>query len=275
MRDRIRAGPSVPYSVRCDQQCRRSGGLTTLASAVEFVEALTIVLAMGLDPRLALGAGRHRRRAGRRWRASRPSPATRSSVAPRGLLQLVVGTLLLIFGLQWLRKAILRAAGLKALHDEDATFREEVEAARGAPARARLGPRLVRLRRRLQGRVAGGPRGRLHRHHLRPQRRRRSRSAALGAAAGGVIVLAAGVALHRPLARVPENTIKFAVGLLLTTFGTFWAVEGLGVVRARRESLSGPAATLALLGAARRLVRAPGRRSGCWRRAAARGEVAW
>ena len=71
--------------------------------------------------------------------------------------------------------------------------------------------------------------------------------AALGAAAGGVVVLAAGVALHRPLARVPENTIKMAVGLLLSTFGTFWAVEGLGVAQEGSESLEWPGGDLALL----------------------------
>ena len=112
---------------------------TTLASGVEFVEALTIVLAMGMT---------------RGWRstligvgAALVALAVITALAgyaleswlPEALLQLVVGTLLLIFGLQWLRKAILRAAGLKALHDEEETFREEVEAARAAGDERRLG----------------------------------------------------------------------------------------------------------------------------------------
>ena len=161
---------------------------------------------------------------------------------PEALLQLVVGTLLLIFGLQWLRKAILRSAGLKALHDEDDDL------PRGGPGGARrrrerrARARLVRLRRQLQGRLPRGPRDRLHRHHLRAQRRLDRRSPSLGAAIGGVIVLAAGVALHKPLARVPENTIKFVVGLLLSTFGTFWAVEGLGWFAPDDASLHWPAA---------------------------------
>ena len=144
---------------------------TTLASGVEFVEALTIVLAMGTT---------------RGWRstwagvgAALVALAVITALAgyalqswlPEALLQLVVGTLLLIFGLQWLRKAILRAAGLKALHDEDDAFRAEVEAARARRRRAPPRARLVRLRRQLQGRLPRGPRDRLHRHHLRAQRR--------------------------------------------------------------------------------------------------------
>ena len=112
---------------------------TLLASGVEFVEALTIVLAMGTT---------------RGWRstwfgvgAALAALAVVTAIAgyalqswlPEALLQLIVGTLLLIFGLQWLRKAILRSAGLKALHDEDETFREEVEAARAAGEERRLG----------------------------------------------------------------------------------------------------------------------------------------
>ena len=80
--------------------------------------------------------------------------------------------------------------------------------------------------------------------------------ATVGAAIGGVIVLAAGVALHKPLARVPENTIKFVVGLLLSTFGTFWAVEGLGWFAPDDASLSWPGGDAGPAGAARRLVRA-------------------
>jgi Ca2+/H+ antiporter, TMEM165/GDT1 family len=212
---------------------------TLLASGVEFVEALTIVLAMGTT---------------RGWRstwvgvgAALAALAVVTAVAgyalqswlPEALLQLVVGTLLLIFGLQWLRKAILRAAGLKALHDEDQAFREEVEAARAAGDERRLGLDWFAFVVSFKGvflegleivfivitfGVNGDSIG----------------LAVLGAALGGSIVVIAGFALHRPLARVPENTIKFAVGLMLSTFGTFWSVEGLGWFAPGEASLDWP-----------------------------------
>jgi Ca2+/H+ antiporter, TMEM165/GDT1 family len=212
---------------------------TLLASGVEFVEALTIVLAMGTT---------------RGWRstwvgvgAALAALAAVTAVAgyalqswlPEALLQLVVGTLLLIFGLQWLRKAILRSAGLKALHDEDQTFREEVEAARAAGDERRLGLDWFAFVVSFKGvflegleivfivitfGVNGDSIG----------------LAVLGAALGGAIVVIAGFALHRPLARVPENTIKFAVGLMLSTFGTFWSVEGLGWFAPGEASLEWP-----------------------------------
>jgi Ca2+/H+ antiporter, TMEM165/GDT1 family len=212
---------------------------TLLASGVEFVEALTIVLAMGTT---------------RGWRstwvgvgAALAALAVVTAVAgyalqswlPEALLQLVVGTLLLIFGLQWLRKAILRSAGLKALHDEDQTFREEVEAARAAGDERRLGLDWFAFVVSFKGvflegleivfivitfGVNGDSIG----------------LAVLGAALGGAIVVIAGFALHRPLSRVPENTIKFAVGLMLSTFGTFWSVEGLGWFAPGEASLEWP-----------------------------------
>jgi Ca2+/H+ antiporter, TMEM165/GDT1 family len=197
-----------------------------LASAVEFVEALTIVLAMGTT---------------RGWRSAWAGVGAAVVVlaaitavggyalqeaVPEHTLQLVVGSALLLFGLQWLRKAVLRAAGLKALHDEDATYREQVEAGRAAPAERRFGLDWVGFAVTFKGvllegvevviivvgfGVSSGSMG----------------LAVAGAVLGGVIVLAAGFALHRPLSRVPENTMKFGVGLLLTTFGTFWVGEGL------------------------------------------------
>jgi Ca2+/H+ antiporter, TMEM165/GDT1 family len=212
---------------------------TLLASGVEFVEALTIVLAMGTT---------------RGWRstwvgvgAALAALAVVTAIAgyalqswlPEALLQLIVGTLLLIFGLQWLRKAILRSAGLKALHDEDQTFREEVEAARAAGDERRLGLDWFAFVVSFKGvflegleivfivitfGVNGDSIG----------------LAVLGAALGGAIVVIAGFALHRPLARVPENTIKFAVGLMLSTFGTFWSVEGLGWFAPGDASLEWP-----------------------------------
>jgi Ca2+/H+ antiporter, TMEM165/GDT1 family len=218
---------------------------TTLASGVEFVEALTIVLAMGTT---------------RGWRstwagvgAALAALAVITVLAgyalqswfPEALLQLVVGTLLLIFGLQWLRKAILRSAGLKALHDEDDAYRAEVDAARAAGDERRLGLDWFAFVVSFKGVFLEG----LEIVFIVITFGLNADSialAALGAAIGGAIVLAAGFALHRPLARVPENTIKFAVGLLLTTFGTFWAVEGLGWFAPDDASLGWPGGDLAL-----------------------------
>jgi uncharacterized membrane protein len=226
---------------------------TLLASAVEFVEALTIALAMGTT---------------RGWRSTLIGVAAAlvalagiTVVAgyalvnwfPESLMQLVIGTLLLIFGLQWLRKAILRAAGLKALHDEEETFREEVEAARRAGEERRLGLDWFAFVVSFKGVFLEG----LEIVFIVITFGLNADDvplAAAGAVAGGVIVLGAGLVLHKPLARVPENTIKlpentikFAVGLLLSTFGTFWAVEGLGVFAPGSESLEWPGGDLALL----------------------------
>jgi uncharacterized membrane protein len=222
---------------------------TLLASGVEFVEALTIVLAMGVT---------------RGWRSALAGAgaalvllagvAAGSGYAlvnwfPRTLLQLIVGFLLLVFGLQWLRKAILRAAGLKALHDEDETFRRETDAARGAASERRLGLDWLGFVVSFKGVFLEGLEvifivltfG-LNAHSLT--------TAAVGAAIGGALVLGAGVVVAGPLSRVPENTIKLVVGLLLSTFGTFWSVAGLGVFRAGREPVEwagGDAALLAIL----------------------------
>src|SRR4051794_6421402 len=219
---------------------------TLLASAVEFVEAFTIVLAMGLT---------------RGWRSTIAGTVSAlvllAGVAavsgyalikwfPESLLQLIVGTLLLIFGLQWLRKAILRSSGLKALHDEDETFREETAAARAAASDSRFGLDWLGFVVSFKGVFLEGLEvifivitfG-LNAHSMP--------IAVAGAAVGGAIVLVAGIVLHKPLSRVPENTIKFAVGLLLSTFGTFWAVEGLGVFKDPAASLEWPGGDLALL----------------------------
>jgi Ca2+/H+ antiporter, TMEM165/GDT1 family len=221
-----------------------------LASAVEFVEAFTIVLAMGVT---------------RGWRSAVWGTVAGIAVLgvvtaaagyalvewlPESALQLVVGTLLLVFGLQWLRKAILRASGLKALRDEEESFRQEHETALAASGQRRLGLDWFAFVVAFKAILLEG----LEvvfivltfgvNADAVPE-------AAAAAAAACVLVLGAGAALHRPLARVPENAIKFAVGLLLATFGTFWAVEGLGVVTESRESLEWPggdAAILVLLG---------------------------
>jgi uncharacterized membrane protein len=213
-------------------------GAAFLASAVEFVEALTIVLALGLTRgwrSVLIGSG-----------AAAVSLAilvaafgSALSAVPADALRLLVGSLLLVFGLQWLRKAILRAARFVPLHDEDAIFREEQELARWATdeRRARLdwyaftlsfkGVLLEGLEVAFIVITFGAAQGRVP-------------LAATAAGAALVLVVAAGLLLHAPLARVPENTLKFTVGLMLTAFGTFWAGEGTGV--------DWPADDLALLG---------------------------
>jgi uncharacterized membrane protein len=198
-----------------------------LASAVEFVEALTIVLAAGLA---------------RGWRSSLTGVAAATlalavvvaalgpalTVIPISALRLVVGALLLVFGLQWLRKAILRASGYKALHDEDAIFARELEDAQSAERLERAGVDWYGFTLSFKGvfleglEVAfivltfGSTQGSIP-------------LAAAGAAAALVLVATVGIAVRAPLARVPENTMKFAVGVMLTTFGIFWSAEGAGV----------------------------------------------
>lgn len=213
-----------------------------LASAVEMVEALTIVLAVGLT---------------RGWRSALAGTAAALLVLaaviaafgpvlgrlPLPTLRLVVGALLLVFGLQWWRKAMLRASGFKALHDEAATFAEETAAARaqGEPRPGTLdayGFTLTFKSVLLEGLevafivVTFGANA------------RQLPLAAWGAAAALALVLLVGLAVHRPLSQVPENTLKFAVGLLLTSFGTFWAAEGAGATWP-----GGDAAILGLLAA--------------------------
>jgi uncharacterized membrane protein len=218
---------------------------TFLASAVEFVEAFTIVLAMGIT---------------RGWRSALVGTvlalvalAAITAIAgyaliqwfPEAALQLVVGSLLLVFGLQWLRKAILRSSGLRALHDEEETFRQETEAARLAAGESRFGLDWFGFVVSFKGVFLEG----LEIVFIVITFGLNADSiplATVGAALGGVLVLGAGAIAHRPLSRVPENTIKFAVGLLLSTFGTFWAIEGLGVFAEGRESIEWPGGDLAL-----------------------------
>ena len=196
-----------------------------LASAVEMVEALTIVLALGVA---------------RGWRAPLQGAVAALVVLvvlvaalgpaleaiPIDVLRLIVGSLLLVFGLQWLRKAILRASGLKALHDEDAAFAAEVAAAEamGLPAgRDRYSLVIAFKSTLLEGlEVAfivitlGANQG-------------ATAVAAAGAIVALVVVAILGVVVRKPLSRVPENTLKFTVGVMLTSFGTFWAGEGIGI----------------------------------------------
>jgi uncharacterized membrane protein len=196
-----------------------------LASGVEMVEALTIVLAVGLTRgwRTALlGAGVALGALAVVVAAAGPALVR---YVPLAALQVVVGALLLIFGLQWLRKAILRAAGLKAKHDEEAIFSKEI-AELGGPAPVAFdwsgfvvsfkGVFLEGLEVAFIVLTFGANAGRFG-------------PSIAGAAAAFVVVALVGVVVHRPLSRVPENAIKFAVGLALTTFGTFWGGEGVGV----------------------------------------------
>jgi uncharacterized membrane protein len=198
-----------------------------LACVVEAVEATTIVLAAGTA---------------RDWRSAASGmagalvvlavivaalgPAV-SDVPLRGL-RLVVGALLLIFGLQWLRKAILRASGHKARHDEDKIFAEQLAAAAGRPRRrAGLVPDWYGFTLSFKGVLLEG----LEVVFIVLTFGSNARNIGLAALAAGcavVLVALAGVAIRSPLRRVPENTMKFVVGIMLTGFGTFWGAEGAG-----------------------------------------------
>jgi uncharacterized membrane protein len=196
-----------------------------LACAVEAVEALTIVLAAGTA---------------RGWRSAGQGAASgllvlaaivaalgpTVALVPLTALRLVVGALLLVFGLQWLRKAVLRAAGHKDLHDENAIFTRELAAARDARTERRWvvtdwyaytlsfkGVLLEGLEVAFIAITFGGN------QHDVPL-------AALAAVCAIVVVTGLGLAVKAPLARVPENTMKFAVGVMLTSFGVFWGAEG-------------------------------------------------
>ncbi len=207
-----------------------------LAAAVEMVEALTIVLAVGVT---------------RGWRSAFWGVAAAIAALavivgalgpaianiPIDSLRVVIGSILLVFGLQWLRKAILRASGLKAQHDEDAIYQAEVDELQSAASRgvsdwyaftvSFKGVFLEGLEVAFIIVTFGGA-------------QKNVGLAAIGAAAALVVVLIAGVIAHAPLSRVPENTLKFGVGIMLSSFGVFWSAEGAGV--------SWPGADASLLG---------------------------
>jgi uncharacterized membrane protein len=143
-------------------------------------------------------------------------------------LQLLVGALLLVFGLQWLRKAILRASGYKALHDEDAIYAAERDEARQAGTDMRAGVDWYSFTLSFKGVFLEGLEVAFIVLTFGSARAHGIPLAAAAAATALVIVVAVGAVVHAPLSRVPENTLKFGVGLLLTTFGTFWATEGAG-----------------------------------------------
>ncbi|WP_321969172.1 COG4280 domain-containing protein [Paraburkholderia tropica] len=197
-----------------------------LASTVEFIEALTVVLAVG---------------ATRGWRGAIAGTCLGVAVLlsivgllgpallriPLEAIQLLVGALLLLFGLRWLRKAILRSAGVIALHDETAAYAKETESLRKLGTADRRWDAVAVATAfkitMLEGievvfiviAVGAGGVGLLV-------------PASIGALAALLIVVAFGVALHRPIASIPENQLKFGVGVLLSAFGCFWFGEGLG-----------------------------------------------
>jgi uncharacterized membrane protein len=198
-------------------------GAAFLGSAVEATEALTIVLAVGLT---------------RGWRA--PLLGTAAALAllallvivfgqlivtrvPEAGLKLLVGTLLLLFGLRWLHKAVLRSAGVVAMHDEERAYKQTVGELQGEPpGNDWVGFVLALKGVFLEGLevvfivIAVGGTG-----HNMPV-------AVVGGLVSLVVVAVAGVIVRKPLARVPENTLKYAVGIILTSLGTFWAAEGMG-----------------------------------------------
>ncbi len=204
-----------------------------LASAVEFVEAFTIVLVVGVTIN---------------WRSSiigalLAAGALAVIVAifgtalvryvPIDVLRLVVGFILILFALKWLKKAILRYSGLKALHDEEAIFEEKMAEMRArGESTSSIQASAVALSFKsvlLEGlevafivitfgsntSVQTGIGG--------------IASATIGAVVAGILVIVLGALVRAPLKQVPENTLKFVVGIMLATFGTFWTVEGLGV----------------------------------------------
>ncbi|HZK74379.1 MAG TPA: hypothetical protein VFD88_10285 [Clostridia bacterium] len=198
-------------------------GAAFLGSAVESVEALTIVLAVGLT---------------RGWR----SPLYGTAVAlvslavlvlifgqlivtkvPESTLKLIIGTLIVLFGLRWLHKAVLRSAGVIAMHDEDKSYADTVGELQGTVARqdwigftiALKGVFLEGLEVVFIVVAVGGTSGGLP-------------VAVAGGLAAMIVVAAMGLVVRKPLAQVPENTLKYAVGLILTSLGTFWVSEGMG-----------------------------------------------
>jgi uncharacterized membrane protein len=149
------------------------------------------------------------------------------TLIPISALRLVVGALLLAFGLQWLRKAILRASGFKALHDEEAIYAEELAEARAAGHEERAGMDWYGFTLSFKGVLLEG----LEVAFIVVTFGSAQGNIALAAVAAGValvLVATVGVLVRSPLARVPENTLKFAVGVMLTTFGIFWSAEGAG-----------------------------------------------
>ena len=235
-----------------------------LACAVEAVEAFTIVLAVGTT---------------RGWSAPLAGTGVATlvlavlvaalgpalTVLPIGVLRVVVGGLLLIFGLQWLRKAILRAAGAKDKHDEEAIYREEAAEAATTPAASgfdgyafAISFKAVLLEGLEVAFIVLTFGANQHDVGL----------AAAAAALAVLVVIGAGLSLRAPLARVPENGMKFAVGVMLTAFGIFWGAEGAGAAWPGGEASLGPLVVVILLAALAMVaeVRSRGPQGGSGRR---------
>jgi uncharacterized membrane protein len=199
-----------------------------VACAVEAVEALTIVLAAGIT---------------REWKSTFQGMAAALVVLavvtaavgpaisslPLTALRLIVGALLAIFGLQWLRKGVLRATGYKALHDEASAYLREVAAAKEAAKESRRGiSDWYAFTLSFKGVLLEGLEVVFivitfgdNQHNVL--------AASIGAVAAIIVVVLTGIAVKAPLTKVPENWMKFAVGVMLTSFGTFWGAEGAGV----------------------------------------------
>lgn len=225
-----------------------------VACFVEMVEATTIVMAMGFT---------------RNWRSA--IIGTVCALAALALftvaagyalatwlepaaLKLVIGTLLLIFGLQWMRKAIYRYSGLKAVHDEDQIYRDEVEAAEVA-GHAKLSLDMFAFMVSFKGVFLEGLEVVFIVLTFGLSARATSTGgvdplwwATFGALAAVVVVLAIAVAARKPLSMIPENTLKYGVGLLLVSFGTYWSIGGLGAFFGEPDGIEWPGTDLSILG---------------------------
>lgn len=215
-----------------------------VASIVEFTEAFTIVLAMGVT---------------RNWKSAIAGTvaalvalaaftavlgAAITTWLSESLLELIIGTLLLIFGLQWLRKACLRSSGLKGMHDEDDIYAEQSRAALQAERTTYRGIDLFAFMVSFKGVFLEG----VEVVFIVVTFGLTANSLAMaigGAIAAGVIVIALGFVLRKPLSQIPENTLKYGVGIMLASFGTYWAFEGMS--HFRDESFGWPSGKLALI----------------------------
>lgn len=212
------------------------GSASFLASMVEFVEAFTIVLVVGITIN---------------WKSSLLGTlyavlalailvaifgVTLVQYIPIVLLRLIIGIILVMFGMKWLKKAIMRYSGRKAFHDEEAIYEEEMAMirSRGESISQAINPFGVVTAFKsvlLEGLevafiivtfgITGGHSGTTQSNSIM--------SAIIGATAAGIIVIGLGLLVRAPLTKIPENTLKFIVGIMLTSFGTFWGGEGLGV----------------------------------------------
>ena len=203
-------------------------GAAFLASLVECVEAATIVLAVGTVrgwKSALVGTGLALAALVVLVAALGPALAQ----LPEQALQLFVGLLLLLFGMRWLRKAILRGAGVIPLHDEDALFRSETANLKLARATERWGVDPIATVTAFKGELLEGVEVAFLVLAVAAGSPALVVPAALGALVAALLVTIVAIAVHRPLSRVPENTLKFAVGVVISAFGIFWTGEGLGI----------------------------------------------